>query len=157
MQLILNNQVRGKQLFFELVPAIGITGSVETTLVPTVYFSKEGTALADPREIGKLIHCGYQKAWDASVQRLVNRHNREMSVALEIAIAIHTDNMQIGRVVCGRYKVKRSGFELLPAPWARLKGNGRGLLIVVLKCNRLSASRFPVVVPLLSHAVRCGR
>src|SRR6266567_134491 len=86
MQLILNNQVRGKQLFFELAPAIGITGSVETALVPTIYFAKERTALADPGEIGELIHRGYQKAWDASVQRLVNRHNREMSVALEIEL-----------------------------------------------------------------------
>src|SRR6266446_9572885 len=135
MQLILNNQVRWEQLLFEFVPAIGITGSVETTFVPTVHFSKEGTTLADPREIGKLVHRGYQKAWDAAVQRLINRHNREMSVALEIAIAIHTDNMQIGWVVRGRYEVKRSGFELLTAPWARLKGNRRRLLIVVLKCN----------------------
>src|SRR5438552_14926419 len=123
MQLILNNQVGWKELFFEFVPAIGITGSVETALVPTIYFAKERTALADPREISKLIHCGYQKAWDASVQRLINRHNREMSVALEIAIAIHTDNMQIGWVVCGRYEVKRCGFELLAAPWACLKRN----------------------------------
>ena len=72
--------------------------------------------LAHPREIGKLVHGRYQKARDASVQRLVNRH----------AIA---NSMQVGRVIRGRYEVKRSGFELLTAPWARLKGNGRGLLI----------------------------
>src|ERR1700720_4010282 len=125
MQLILNNQIRWKQLLFEFAPAVGIARTVETALVPTIYFSKERTALADPREIGELIHCGYQKAWDASVQRLVNRDNREMSVALEIAIAIHTDNMQVGGVVCGRYEVKRSGSELLTAPWAGLKGNRR--------------------------------
>src|SRR6266481_3474640 len=123
MQLILNNQVGWEELFFEFAPAIGITGSVETALVPTIYFAKERAALADPREIGKLIHCGYQKAWDASVQRLINGHNREMPIPLKIAIAIHTDNMQIGWVVCGRYEVKRCGFELLATPRARLKGN----------------------------------
>src|SRR5260370_11611107 len=79
-----------------------------------------------------------------------------MSVALEIAIAMHTYNMQIGWVVRARYEVKRSGFDLLAAAWACLKRNRRWLLIIVLKGNRLSASGLPVVVPLLSHAVRCG-
>jgi len=156
MQLILNNQIRWKQVLLKLAPSIRVNRSVEAFLVPTIHFSKQRTTLADPGQVGKFIDCGYEEAREAAIQRFVNRDNRKVSVALKVAIAIHAHDFQIGWVIGVRKQVERCSLEFLSAPRTCLKRNRGWFLIIVLERDCLRASRFSVVVSLLSHAVRCS-
>ena len=121
VQFVLDDEVGRGEWLAEHLAVLWLRCGVEARGVVAVGTAEQRTAGTHPGQRGELINRGDEEGWQAAVDRLIHRDNRQRAIAAEITRKIATDDAEFAWRVGVGPQAERGGGEARVAPRAALQ------------------------------------
>ena len=116
VQLVLNNEFRGRQGPAESFAVLLVAGAVKTFLIVAVNQTEKGSRFAGPRQGRKFVNGGDEEGGQTAVDGFVNSEDRQAVVAGKGAFRVGAEDPQVGGRVDTWNEAEGVAVKLVAAP-----------------------------------------